>query len=65
MVDLDPVVLGLAALSGACFLAFALWPPSSPRGQLEAVPAADDSAPTSNLGRAAVRVSVLLSSSTL
>ena len=39
---MDPLVLGLAVLSAACFLAFALWPRSSPRGQLEVVPAADD-----------------------
>jgi hypothetical protein len=41
MGDLDLLVWGLLALSAACFLAFALWPRSSPRGQLEVVPAAD------------------------
>ena len=39
---MDPLVLGLAAFSAACFLAFALWPRSSPRGQLEVVRATDD-----------------------
>jgi hypothetical protein len=32
---MDPLVLGLSALSAACFLAFALWPWSRPRGQFE------------------------------
>lgn len=54
---MDPLVLGPAAFSAACFLACPLWPRSSPRGQLEVVPAADDTAPTSNLGQAAVCVS--------
>jgi hypothetical protein len=38
---MDPLVLGLAIFSAACFLAFALWPRSSPRGQLEVVHEAD------------------------
>jgi hypothetical protein len=36
---MDPLVLGIAVLSAACFLAFTLWPRSSPRGKLEVVPA--------------------------
>ena len=27
---MDPLVLGIPVLSAACFLAFALWPRSSP-----------------------------------
>jgi hypothetical protein len=49
---MDPLVLGLAAFSAACFLASALWPRSSPRGQLDVVPAADDP-PAEVLGKAA------------
>ena len=50
---MDPLVLGLAAFSAACFLAFALWPWSPPRGQLEVGrgPAHDPPAPVS--GKAA------------
>ena len=51
---MDPLVLGLAVFSAACFLAFALWPRSSPRGQLEVVPAADDAPP--DLGWVAVHL---------
>ena len=54
---MDPLVLGLAALSAACFLAFALWPRSSPRGQLEVVPAADDGPSAPIFGKAAAPAS--------
>jgi hypothetical protein len=50
---MDPLVLGLAAFSAACFLAFALWPRSTPRGQLEVVPAADDAPPAPIFGEVA------------
>lgn len=45
MVDLDPLVWAVLALSAACFLAFALWPRSSTRSRLEIVSAADDAQP--------------------
>ena len=54
---MDPLVLGLAVLSAACFLAFALWPRSSSRRQLEVVPAADDAPPVPIFGKAAASAS--------
>ena len=54
---MDPLVLGLAALSAACFLAFALWSRSSPRGQLEVVPAADDEPSSPNFEKVAIPTS--------
>ena len=45
MVDLDPLVWVVLALSAACFLAYALWPPRTTRGRLEIVSAADDAQP--------------------
>ena len=50
---MDPLVLGLAALSAACFLTFALWPRSSPRGQLEVVRGSEDDPPAAVFGKAA------------
>jgi hypothetical protein len=47
------VGLGLAALSAVCFLTFALWPRSSPRGQLEVVRGSEDDPPAAVLGKAA------------
>ena len=49
---MDPLVLGLAALSAACFLAFALRPRSSPRDQIEGVRPADDNSSTPAFGKA-------------
>ena len=49
---MDRLVLGLVALSAACFLAFALWPRSSPRGPLDVVRAADDGPSTPIFGKA-------------
>ena len=49
---MDPLVLGLAALSAACFLAFALWPRSSPGGQLGVVRAAEGDRPVPAHGKA-------------
>ena len=54
---MDPLVLGLAIFSAACFLAFALWPRSSPRGQLEVVPVSYDAPPAPALGKAAAPAS--------
>jgi hypothetical protein len=50
---MDPLVLGLAVLSAACFLAFALWPRLSPRGQLEVVRASEDDPSASIFRKAA------------
>ena len=48
MVDLDPLVWGLLALSTACFLAFALWPRSS--AKVEVVRATGDDTPAPTVG---------------
>ena len=53
---MDPLVLGLAELSAVCFLAFALLLRSSPRGQLEVVPAADDATRAAKSGKVAAPV---------
>ena len=50
---MDPLVLGLAAFSAACFLTFAVWPRSSPTGQLEVVRASEDDPPAAVIGKAA------------
>jgi len=47
---MDPLVLGLAAFSAACFLAFALWP--RPSAKVEVVHASDGDKPAPAFGRA-------------
>ena len=57
---MDRLVLGLVALSAACFLAFALWPRSSPRGPLDVVRATDDHASMPIFGKATTPASKLV-----
>ena len=52
---MDRLVLCLAAVSAACFLAFALWPRSSPSGQLEVVRGSEDDPPTWKGGHPSAR----------
>jgi hypothetical protein len=54
---MDPLVLALAVFSAACFLAFALWPRSSPRGQLGVVRVTDDALPAPLVEKAAAPAS--------
>jgi hypothetical protein len=56
MGDMDPLVLGLAVFSAACFLAFALWPRSSAAGTTLSWPVGDGAPP--NRGQAAVCLSL-------
>lgn len=51
---MDPLVLGLLALSAECFVAFALWPRSS--AKVEVVRATGDDTPAQAVGKAAASV---------
>jgi hypothetical protein len=62
---MDPLVLGLAVFSAACFLAFALWPRSSPRGQHEVVRATDYDPLAPVLGETAAPVPVHVAATTV
>ena len=53
---MDPLVLGLATLFAACFLAFALWPRSSAAGTTLSWPVGDDA--PANRGQPAVCLSL-------